>query len=71
VEITFHPLVRRDPTQPLKYLADEFHAELRTVIDKAIENPLRFHLADRGFRRANLPRFLITFFMKLAAIRCA
>lgn len=64
MEITYHPLVRRDVAQTLKYyraissqLADEFHAELRAIINRAVENPLRFHLVDRGFRRANLPRF--------------
>lgn len=64
MEINYHPLVRRDVAQTLKYyraissqLADEFHAELRDIINKVVENPLRFHFADRGFRRANLPRF--------------
>jgi plasmid stabilization system protein ParE len=64
VEIIYHPLVRRDVAQALKYyhtvssrLADEFHDELRAIINKAAETPFRFHMADRGFRRANLPRF--------------
>jgi plasmid stabilization system protein ParE len=64
VEVIYHPLVRQDVAQILQYyhavssqLADEFHDELRDLIDKAAENPFRFHLTDRDFRRANLPRF--------------
>ena len=64
MEVVYHPLVRRDVEEPLSYyreistrLADEFHAELRSTIDQAAENPLRFHLTDQGFRRANLRRF--------------
>jgi hypothetical protein len=38
-------------------LADEFHGELRMMIECAAANPLRFHLVDRDFRRINLPRF--------------
>ena len=64
MDVIYHPLVRRDVAQALKYyhaisphLADEFHAEVRVLINKAAENPFRFHLTDRGFRRANLPRF--------------
>jgi plasmid stabilization system protein ParE len=64
MEVVYHPLVSRDVAEALTYyrqiaarLADEFHAELRATIDRAAENPLRFHLADQGFRRANLNRF--------------
>jgi len=64
VEVIFHPLVKRDLAEALKYydgvasrLADEFEAEVRLVIAKAAKNPLRNHLVGRGFRRANLPRF--------------
>jgi plasmid stabilization system protein ParE len=64
VEVTYHPLVKRDLLQALRYyggispgLADEFDDEVRTTIVQAVGNPLRFHLADRGFRRANLRRF--------------
>jgi plasmid stabilization system protein ParE len=64
VEVIFHPAVKRDMVEALKYyheissrLAEEFLAEVRSTIDQASENPLRFHLAERGFRRANLRRF--------------
>jgi plasmid stabilization system protein ParE len=64
MEVGYHPLVRVDVEEALTYyqnisprLADEFHAELRSTINRATENPLRFHLADQGFRRANLKRF--------------
>ena len=64
MEVVYHPLVRRDVAEVLSYyrkvsaqLAEEFHGELRPVIDHAAENPLRFPSADHGFRRANLKRF--------------
>ena len=64
MEVVYHPLVRRDVQEALSYygkisarLVEEFHAELRDIINRAAENPLRFHQADRGFRRANLKRF--------------
>jgi plasmid stabilization system protein ParE len=64
VEVRFHPLVQRDVAEALKYyfqvsdrLADEFNEEVSLIIAQAAANPLRYHLADRGFRRANLRRF--------------
>ena len=64
MEVVYHPLVRADVEETLTYyrkisgwLADEFQAELWDIIKRAAENPLRFHLADQGFRRANLKRF--------------
>lgn len=64
MEVIYHPLVKRDVAEALKYygeissrLADEFHAEVRAIIAQTADNPLRFHSADRGFRRANLRRF--------------
>ena len=64
MEVVYHPLVRGDVEEALTYyrrisawLADEFHAELKGTINQAAENPLRFHQADQGFRRANLSRF--------------
>lgn len=64
MEVAYHPLVRQDVIAILRYyrgispeLADEFQDELRITIDRAAENPLRFHLAGKGFRRANLIRF--------------
>lgn len=64
MEIVYHPLVRRDVEEVLAYyqkvserLADEFHDELRSVINEAAENPLKFPPVDQNFRRANLKRF--------------
>jgi hypothetical protein len=64
VEVKFHPLVQRDTVEALKYyqeisgrLADEFNEEVRLTVEQAAANPLRFHLVDRGFRRADLRRF--------------
>jgi plasmid stabilization system protein ParE len=62
--VSYHPLVRRDMLEILRYyhnisprLADELRGEVRAIIAAAGRHPLRFHLADRGFRRANLKRF--------------
>ncbi len=64
MEVKFHPLVRQDVLEAArKYhdisprLAEDFDRELKATIASAAENPLRFHPADRGFRRANLKRF--------------
>jgi len=64
MEVAYHPLVRGDVIAILRYyravsldLADEFHDELRLTINRAAENPLRFHSTGKGFRRANLIRF--------------
>jgi hypothetical protein len=53
VKVRFHPLVLRDVGKILDRLADEFNEEVLLTISQAAANPLRFHLADRGFRRAN------------------
>ena len=77
MEVIYHPLVKRDVAEALKYytnisarLADEFQAEAREIISQAADNPLRFHPTQRGFRRANLRRFPIIFSMKFAVIVC-
>ena len=64
MEVIYHPLVKRDVAEALKYyteistrLADEFQSEVRELISQAADNPLRFHPTQRGFRRANLRRF--------------
>ena len=64
MEIVYHPLVQRDVEEVLAYyqkvsehLTNEFHDELRSVINEAAENPLKFPPAAQGFRRANLKRF--------------
>jgi plasmid stabilization system protein ParE len=64
MEVSYHPLVKRDVAEALRYyhhiapqLADEFQDEVRIMLDRAAANPLRFHPAGRDFRRANLRRF--------------
>jgi len=64
VEVNYHPDVREDVLEILRYyqtvshdLSEGFEAELRTLIERAAENPLRFPPAQKGFRRANLKRF--------------
>ena len=64
MEVVYHPQVRGDVEEALTYyrgisapLADDFYAELRSIIQRAVDNPLRFHQADQGFRRANFNRF--------------
>ena len=64
MDVIYHPLVKRDVAEALKYytdistrLADEFQAEVREIVSQAADNPLRFHPTERGFRRANLRRF--------------
>ena len=64
MEVSYHPLVKRDMAEALRYyhavtakLADEFEAEARSAINRAAEHPLQFHLVEKGIRRINLPRF--------------
>ena len=73
MEIIYHPQVRADVEEALSYyrkitrrLADEFQAELRDIIDRVAENPLRFHLADQGFRGRTSIAFPITSFTNFA-----
>jgi plasmid stabilization system protein ParE len=64
MEVRYHPAVRADVLEAARTyhdispgLADDFDLELKATIAKAAANPLRFHLVERGFRRANLKRF--------------
>jgi hypothetical protein len=57
VEVTFHPLVKRDLIEALNYyreisigLANEFEDEVRFVLGQAIVSPLRFHLVASAAR---------------------
>ena len=63
MEVNFHPLVKRDMAEALRYydgvstrLAED-REEVLVIIAEAAANPLRFHLAGQDFRRANLRRF--------------
>ncbi len=64
MEVKYHPSVRTDVLEATSAyhdisprLADDFDMELKAAIAKASENPLRYHLAERGLRRANLKWF--------------
>ena len=55
MEIVYHPLVRSDVEEPLTYyrnvsarLADEFHAELRAILDQAAETRCGFTRRTRA-----------------------
>lgn len=70
MEVIYHPLVRQDLVEILRYyrkiseqLADEVHAEFKHTIDLASKTPLRFPPTERGFRRANLSRFPLPCFV--------
>jgi plasmid stabilization system protein ParE len=76
--VNYHPLVRQDVLEAARRyheisprLADDSTAELKRTIAQSAGNPLRFHLAQRGFRRANLKRFPYHFLYDVqpAAIR--
>ena len=74
MEVKYHPSVRTDVLEAArKYhdisprLAEDFDQELKVTIAQAAANPLRFHLADRGFRRANLKRFPYHFLYDIQA----
>ena len=78
MEVIYHPLAQGDVLEILRYyhdvsplLADEFLTELRTIVGKAANNPLRFPAVGQGFRRANLKRFPYHFLYEenLKAIR--
>ena len=64
MRLEYHPAVRQDVAEAMRRykavslkLADDFKAELRGVIAKAVANPNRFHPVKPGFHRANLKRF--------------
>jgi hypothetical protein len=61
VEVVYHPLVKEDVIEALKYyaeisprLADEFEYEVRLIVSQAASNPLRFHPAEQGFSASKL-----------------
>lgn len=64
MEVVYHPLVKQDVIEALKYYAEisprlavELECEVRLIVSQAASNPLRFPPTERGFRRANLRRF--------------
>jgi len=74
----FHPLVRRDAKQALRYydgisrkLGDDFWAKLEDAIQRIAANPKRFHFDLTGWRRANLHRFPyhVFFYEELDCVR--
>ena len=64
MEIEYHPAVRKDIREIVKYYdeqsdsaGDRFVDELHESIERVRENPTRFHLADEKRRRCNLRKF--------------
>ncbi len=64
MRLEYHPAVRQDVAEAMRRyktvsqkLADDFKADLRGVIARALANPSRFHPIKPGFHRANLKRF--------------
>ena len=46
-------------------LADEFHAELISMLDQVLENPKGFHYFELDLRRVNLKRFPYHFLYRI------
>lgn len=68
VRVAFHPEVANDLAEAVRRydpvsrrLADEFLVEFRRLVAVAAQNPRRFHLVKKGYRRANLRRFSYRF----------
>ena len=64
MEVIYHPLVRRDVEEACRYyhqisarLADGFRDELRHIICRVTETPLRYSATAERLRRANLRQF--------------
>lgn len=64
MKVVYHPDVQRDVSRILRHydrihprLGDAFWAELNFFIQRAAENPGRFHFDSSGWRRVNLKRF--------------
>jgi toxin ParE1/3/4 len=64
MRVVYHPAVQGDVNRILDYyeeisprLADEFWAELLSMISSIADNPGRGHLSLNGLRRVNFPRF--------------
>ena len=64
MRLAYHPLVQRDVNGILRHydkisprLGDEFWTELMRLVELVATKPGRFHIADRGLRRANMRRF--------------
>lgn len=64
MKVAYHPAVQQDVNRILhrydaasRHLGDEFWDELRSAIQAAAANPLRFHAYVRDLRRVNLKRF--------------
>jgi plasmid stabilization system protein ParE len=64
MRLEYHPDVRQDVAEAMRRykavsrkLADDFKAELRGAVARALANPGRFHPVKPGFHRASLKRF--------------
>jgi plasmid stabilization system protein ParE len=71
--LTLHPKVYSDIDKIMEYyekvaapeLADEFYAELRLFIQKAMERPESFPIRERDLRRVSLQRFPYHFLFRI------
>ena len=71
MSVVYHPDVQKDVSKILQRydrinprLGDEFWAELNAFIQKAAENPGRFHFESPGRRCVNLKRFPFHFLFR-------
>jgi plasmid stabilization system protein ParE len=75
MRVHLHRSVHADVSEIMDYyervagpnLADDFYEELRRLIIRAADQPLRFRIQERDFRRANLTRFPYHFLFRLKA----
>jgi plasmid stabilization system protein ParE len=73
MRVRLHRLVYSDIAEIMDYyervagidLADDFYRELRSLIEKAREQPLRFRIYEGDLRRVNLPRFPYHFLFRV------
>ena len=64
-EVYFHRLIKKDLDQILEYyireggdaLADRFFEDAEALVKQIANNPKRFHLCNKRFRRANFRNF--------------
>lgn len=73
MRISLHRNVYGDVSEVMDYydkvagshLADDFYKELRRLMLKAANEPLRFRIYERDLRRANLARFPYHFLFRV------
>ena len=73
MRLEFHRQVASDVARIMNYyedaaglqLAEEFHAELRSLFQKAAESPEVYGVRERDVRRVNLERFPYHFLFRI------